>query len=160
MARILAIDYGDRWIGLAMSDPMQLVAFPLRVVDGEPALQGEIERLFAQEEIERLVLGMPLNMDGSTGPKGRQVLEFKERLEKRFSLPVETWDERLTTVQAEAALRQAGLRGTAKARGRGRGRGPQKMGGRKKARDRRVDQIAAQILLQSYLDRQKGPPDR
>lgn len=151
--RVLAIDYGDRWIGLALSDPSQLVAFPLRVVEGEAGLRGELERLFAEEKIERLVVGLPLNMDGTTGPKGLQVLEFKERLEREFSLPVDTWDERLTTVQAEASLRQAGLRGTV------RGRGPQKSGSRKKTRDRRVDQIAAQILLQSYLDRKAGPPD-
>ena len=146
--RILAIDYGDRWIGLALTDPSQRVAFPLRVVEGEAALRGEIERLFAEEKIERLVLGLPLNMDGTTGPKGRQVLAFKERLEKEFALPVDTWDERLTTVQAESALRQAEPRGRGSQKGR-----PRKSRPLKRAGDRRVDQIAAQIILQSYLDR-------
>jgi putative Holliday junction resolvase len=150
--RILAIDYGDRWIGLALSDPSQLVAFPLGVVEGEANLRGELERLFAEEKIECLVVGLPLNMDGTTGPKGLQVLEFKERLEREFSLPVDTWDERLTTVQAESALRQARPRRRGSQKG-----GPRNNGPLKKTRDRRVDQIAAQIILQSYLDRKGGP---
>jgi putative Holliday junction resolvase len=136
--RLLGIDFGDKRIGLALSDPSRMFAAPLKVVEGEAALREELERLFSEEEVHGIVLGLPLNMDGTVGPKARQVLLFKERLEKEWGKPVETWDERLTTVQAEGALRESG------------------MSARKRAG--RVDKIAAQILLQCYLDRQRAGP--
>lgn len=99
-------------------------------------MREELKRLLAEEDVERLVVGLPLNMDGSVGPKAKAVLAFKERLEKEWGVPVDTWDERLTTAQAHAAMRQAGLSG--------------------RQRTQRVDAVAAQILLQSYLDRQRA----
>lgn len=136
MGRILGIDYGTRRIGLALSDDGQVLASPHRVVYSERELHQEIEQLRDRESIERLVVGLPLNMNGTLGPKAKEVLAFKARLEKRFGLPVDTSDERLSTVQAEGALREAGL------------------SFRKRAR--RIDKVAAQILLQAYLDRQHG----
>ena len=135
MGRILGIDYGTKRIGLALSDDGQILASPLTVVHGERELHNEIERLFRSESIERFVVGLPLNMNGSIGPKAQEVLAFKARLEKRFGLPVDTSDERLSTIQAEGALREAGL------------------SFRKRAQ--RIDKVAAQILLQAYLDRQQ-----
>jgi putative Holliday junction resolvase len=147
MGRILGIDHGVKRVGLALSDPSHTIARPLRVVAGEAALFQELPRLLRDEEVERIVLGLPLNMDGSIGPKAMELLAFKERLERRLvealggegAVAVETWDERLTTLQAEGALRSGGL----------------------SARERRerVDKVAAQILLQSYLDRQRSAPD-
>ena len=136
MGRVLGVDYGSKRIGLALSDLSGLIARPLAVVDGEAELFTLLPRLVEEEEVETVVIGLPRNMDGSLGPKAREVLEFKARLEERTDLPVETWDERLTTVQAERALRDGGL-----SRGK---------------RGRRVDKVAAQILLQSYLDRARG----
>ncbi len=135
MGRILGIDYGTKRIGLALSDEGQILASPLTVVHGESALYRELERLCAEESVERLVVGLPLNMNGTIGPKAKEVLAFKERLEKRFGLPVDTSDERLSTVQAESALREAGL------------------SFRKRAQ--KIDKVAAQILLQAYLDQQR-----
>lgn len=136
MGRILGIDFGDRWIGLALSDPGGIIASPLDVLDGEAALRDALGRLVREKEIERLVVGLPVNMDGTLGPRAKRTLLFKERLEKEWSLPVDTWDERLTTIQAENALRQGTLSGA--------------------KRRMRVDKVAAQILLQSYLDRQRA----
>jgi putative Holliday junction resolvase len=136
MGRVLGIDYGEKRIGLALSDPTGSLARALEVVEGEDALWGVLERLGRDEDVDRIVLGLPRNMDGSVGRKAREVMEFKERLERRAGLPVETWDERLTTVEAERYLRAGGI-------------GPRKRG-------RRVDKVAAQILLQSFLDAHCG----
>ena len=135
MPRILGIDFGDRRFGLALSDPSGMLASAHLVVEGEEGLRKELSRLFAEEEVERIVLGLPVNMDGTLGPKAKQVLAFKERLEVEWKKPVDTWDERLTTVQAQRSLREGGL-----SRGQ---------------RSARVDKVAAQILLQSYLDNRR-----
>jgi len=71
VGRILGIDFGDKRIGLALSDPLKIFAAPLKVVEGEPALREELKRLLVESEIERIVVGLPLNMDGSVGPKAR-----------------------------------------------------------------------------------------
>jgi putative Holliday junction resolvase len=132
MARILAIEYGDRRSGLAISDPLGIIAHPLEVIEGEEALWAYLDAVMVEKEIGLVVLGLPRNMNGTLGPKARQVLRFKERLGARIERPVELWDERLTTVQAHRALRESGLS--------------------LQKRLRRVDKVAAQILLQSFLD--------
>ena len=132
MGKLLGIDYGNQWFGLALSDPTQTIARPLDVVRGQEDLWKRLENLIAEEDIESLVLGLPRNMDGSLGPKAREALAFKEVLETRSGLAVEMWDERLTTVQAERALRAGGMSRT--------------------GRRERVDKVAAQILLQNFLD--------
>ncbi len=134
MTRLLGIDHGDKRIGLALSDELQRIATPHGVAHGEAELGREIERLIRDESLVGLVVGLPLNMDGSAGPKARQVLEFVERLKQRFDLPVETIDERLTSVQAESMLRDMGVP--------------------PKKRAARIDQVAAQIILQDFLDAQ------
>jgi putative Holliday junction resolvase len=135
LGKLLGIDHGDRRFGIAISDSTHTFASARAVIEGEEALLRGVEKLIAEEGIERLVLGLPLNMDGTTGPKALAVLAFKERLEKRFGLPVDTWDERLSTVQAQGALREGGLSS--------------------RQRAARVDKVAAQIILQSYLDRHR-----
>lgn len=135
MGRILGIDHGDKRVGLAISDATETFARAFRVIPASENLLAALVELAREEEVERIVLGLPRNMDGSIGPKARQVLEFKERLEEASGLPVDTWDERLTTVQAERALKMKGAR--------------------RAERARVVDKVAAQILLQSYLDSRK-----
>ena len=130
--RVLGIDFGEKRIGLALSDPSQTLARPLLVLENSKDLGDRIKALIEKEEVDHVVVGIPLNMDGNVGPKARQALQFKEWLEKLCGRKVQGWDERLTTVQAEQALRQGGLSA---------GRRAQK-----------VDKVAAQILLQSYLD--------
>ncbi len=107
--------------------------------EGEDVLMSYLDRLLPEEDVAGLVVGLPLNMDGSSGPRARKVLEFCSRLERRFELPVHTWDERLTSYQAEGLLHEAGIRGREKGR--------------------RVDQVAAQLILQGWLDhRRDGSP--
>jgi putative Holliday junction resolvase len=132
MGRLLGIDYGERRVGLALSDPTQKFARPYRTVDASTRLLETLRSVIRDEEVEGIVLGLPRNMDGSLGRKAEEVLRFKERLEADSGLPVATWDERLTTAEAIRLLDLAGV----------------------SPRDRRrtVDRVAAQILLQSYLD--------
>ncbi len=119
-------------MGLALSDPSGTFARPLEVLENSPRLFDALREIVRREEVARVVLGLPRNMDGSLGPKARQVQDFKEKLEAELGVDVVLWDERLTTVQAERMLDDAGA-----SRGR---------------RKRTVDKLAAQILLQSCLD--------
>ncbi|MEN8148424.1 MAG: Holliday junction resolvase RuvX [Planctomycetota bacterium] len=129
--RVLGIDYGTKRHGLAVSDPLGYTAQPAGLVQrqGGDGID-EIASVIEEKEVERIVLGLPFNMDGSPGDHHDEVLEFGAKLEERFGLPLETIDERLTTVQAERALQ----------------------GLSRKKRKARVDQMAAQLILQAWLD--------
>lgn len=136
--RILALDHGTVRIGVAVSDELGMIARPLEFIPAELAA-GFLERLkqlVAEHEVGRILVGMPRNMDGSYGPAAEKVREFVRLLGETFSIPIQTWDERLTSVQAHRMLREASVKG-AKQR-------------------KKVDQMAAAILLQSYLDAQPG----
>ena len=135
MKPILAVDFGRARIGLAISDELRLLAHPLETI---PAMSDSLSRIAAivhERNIDKVVVGIPRRMGGDMGPAAAEALEFVEKL--RASLPCEviTWDERLTTVAANRALREAG----------------------KKTRTTRgyIDQVAAQMILQSYLDRER-----
>jgi putative holliday junction resolvase len=134
--RTLALDHGTVRIGVAVSDELGMIAQPLEFIPAEP-LAGFLERLkklVAEREVGRVLVGMPRNMDGSYGPAAEKVNEFVRQLRETLSIPIQTWDERLTSVQAQRMLREAAVKG-AKQR-------------------QKVDQMAAAILLQSYLDAQ------
>ncbi len=135
--RILGLDYGARTVGIAISDGLQITAQGLEIVkrDRENKLRRtfvRIEELILEYGVEQLVLGFPKNMDNSIGERGEKTLAFKERLERRTGLPVVLWDERLTTVAADQAMTEAGIRF--------------------EKRKEYVDRIAAAIILQGYLD--------
>jgi len=132
--RILGIDYGDRRIGLAVSDGLALTAQPVGVVTtrADGGHLKELADVCQEREVGRVVVGMPRNMNGSLGERAKVTLEFVEALRATVDVPVETWDERLTTVQAERSLRARGLT-------------------RAKRRARR-DTVSAQLILQGYLD--------
>ena len=138
MPRILGVDYGLRRIGFAVSDEEEIIAFPLYKRDVKSAAEtiAAVVEVCAEEKAERLVLGLPLNMDGSTGPIAEKVHTLREKLLTCISIPIDTWDERLTSKSAERVLIEAGTR-------------------RKKRRDV-IDKLAAQIMLQSYLDARGG----
>ena len=136
--RALGVDFGGRWFGLALSDHSGRIARPLEVVEGEAGAISRIAELIAGEGVDRVVLGLPRNMDGSLGPKAREALQLAERLRARLAVPVETWDERLTTLEAERYLAAAGVP-------------------RRRWKER-INQVAAQILLQSYLDALAAEP--
>jgi putative pre-16S rRNA nuclease len=137
MPRILGLDYGAVRIGLALSDPLGLTAQARETL--APKSKSELMRtlyaLIKQNEVEAIVLGQPLNMDGSKGPKVQEVEAFAETLKQRFSLPVHLWDERLTTRQAQSTLRETNTK--------------------TKGHKPKLDSLAATFLLQSYLDYQR-----
>ena len=132
--RVLAIDHGTVRMGIAMSDELKIIAQPLEFIPAEPfsGFLNRLRELLLEYEVELILLGMPRNMDGSYGEASLKVREFEAVLKNTITLPVKTWDERLTSVQANRAL---------------------SLGGVKKQKKRQsVDAMAAAILLQSYLD--------
>jgi putative holliday junction resolvase len=136
--RILAIDHGTRRMGIALSDELKMLAHPQEFIPAEPfaAFLDRLRHLLREKEVELILVGMPRNMDGSYGPAALKVQEFVAVLKETVTVPINTVDERLTSVQAQRFL-QAG--GTKARQQRG-----------------RVDQSAAAILLQSYLDSLNG----
>ena len=131
--RVLALDFGTRRVGVAVSDPLGITGQAHSVLDGEdPALMDRIARLAAQLEAERIVVGLPVSLDGREGPAAEAARRFAGSVGEATGLPVHLVDERFTTVSAERVLVEAGLSGR---------------------RRRRVrDRVAAAVLLQSYLD--------
>ena len=132
--RVLAIDHGTVRMGIAISDELKMIAQPLEFIPAEPfsGFLARIKFLLSEYEVELLLLGMPRNMDGSYGDASIKVKEFEAILKKSTTIPIKTFDERLTSVQANRALTQGRVK--------------------KKKKRKNVDAMAAAILLQSYLD--------
>lgn len=132
--RILALDHGTRRIGVAVSDETQTIAQPLEYIPAEPFADflARLKHLLAEREISLILIGLPRNMDGSYGPAAQKVEVFVAALKDAVAVPIKLWDERLTTAQANRVLIQGGAR--------------------RDKRKEKVDQTAAAILLQSYLD--------
>jgi putative Holliday junction resolvase len=135
MNPILGIDFGAVRVGIAISDELQLLAHPLETISGGKNAIGQITEIVREKKIDKVVAGVPRNMDGSFGAAADKALQFVEKLRAVVSCQVVTWDERLTTVAAHRELREAG-RKTRETRGY-------------------VDQVAAQMILQGYLDWQR-----
>ncbi len=140
MARVLGIDFGEKRLGLALSDESHTLASPLMVYERRDLAQDIefLKELIARYGITEIVLGLPLRMNGSVGEKAQHVLEFKRLLEEHLKLPVSTFDERLTTAEAERVLLQADL-------------------SRRKRKQKR-DALAAVLILQGYLLQKTSPP--
>jgi putative Holliday junction resolvase len=138
---VLGIDAGERRVGLALSDEMRLLASPLRVLDRRAGVASVLETIAdvaAREAVRHVVVGLPLNADGSAGPQAQRAERFAALVQEATGLPVELWDERLSTQAAEAVLRAQG-RNTRRARSRG-----------------QIDAVAAAVILQDYLDARRG----
>jgi putative Holliday junction resolvase len=136
--RVLGLDLGDVRIGVAISDPERRLAVPLGTVHtGAPTDLMAIAQLVEENDVTLVVVGYPLLLSGGAGPRARQAEEFAGALRTSLPVPVVLHDERLSTVEAERALREAGARG--------------------RERRRAVDRSAATVVLQSYLD---GPSRR
>lgn len=133
MNPILALDFGRARIGAAISDQLQLLAHPLETIPANEQAPSRVAEIVRQRKIDHVVAGIPRQMNGQIGAAATGVLQFVEKLRAILPCPVVTWDERLTTVAAHRALRDAG-KTTRQTRGY-------------------VDQVAAQMILQSYLDR-------
>ena len=132
--RVLAIDPGERRVGLAISDPDRKFAFPLTTYERRDADRDAayFRDLITAEAVSEIVVGLPVHLSGQEGAKARETRAFADWLTRATGLPVRFWDERFTTVEAESALWQAGLT--------------------HRQRKARRDRVAAQILLQTYLE--------
>lgn len=135
--RIMGLDYGSKTVGVAISDPLFITAQGIEIIrrEDENKLRrtlARIEALVVEYEVERIVLGLPKNMNDTMGERAELTLAFKEKLERRTGLPVVMWDERLTTAAADRAMIEAGIR--------------------RENRKDYVDKIAACFILQGYLD--------
>ena len=135
--RIIGIDLGEKNVGVAVSDELGLTAQGLTCLKrtGDAKLLADLFRLAREKGAKLAVLGLPRNMSGEMGPKAREAMEFAEKLRETSGMEVALWDERLTTVQAERSMLEGDL-------------------SRKKRKARR-DVIAAQLILQSFLDSQR-----
>ena len=140
--RVMGLDYGSKTIGVAVSDPMGLTAQGIETITREEENKlrkslRRIEELVEQYQVEEIVLGFPKNMNNTIGERAEKSLQLKETLERRLGLPVIMWDERLTTVEADRTLIEAGVR--------------------RENRKKYVDMIAAVFILQGYLDAKANP---
>ena len=131
--RILAIDYGSRRMGLAVSDPLGITAQGLETLErkNKRADFGRLERTIREYQVREIVLGNPLRMSGQEGTQSQKVAEFAEELRRRFQLPVHLWDERLTSAEANRLLRENEVS--------------------LKRRAQAVDRMAAVLILQSFM---------
>ena len=137
----MGLDMGSHTIGLAISDESGLIAQSLETIRRRSTEEDfkEITRVIDQFKIEKIVVGLPKNMNGTLGKQAEMVLEWIEGLKKRISLPVVTWDERLTTVGATKILLEADLS--------------------RKKRKKVIDQLAAALILQGFLDQNRNLKD-
>lgn len=135
--RLMGLDFGSKTVGVAVSDPLMLTAQGVEIIrrkDENKLRQtlARIEELIVQYEVTEIVLGYPKNMNDTEGERAKLSLEFKEKLERRTGLPVHMWDERLTTVEADNIMIEAGIR--------------------REDRKTYVDMIAAQLILEGYME--------
>ena len=133
--RYLAIDYGDKYTGLAVCDPAETITSPLAVIEGQKELIKKISDIVAAENVEAVVLGLPLNMDDSKGPRAERVTQFAEELKAHLQIPIHLQDERLTSFSAERKLQPAEFT--------------------RKKKKKRLDAVAAAEILEAFL-RQKN----
>ena len=136
--RIMGLDFGSKTVGVAVSDSLLMTAQGVEIIrrKEENKLRqtlARIEELIVEYEVGEIVLGLPKNMNATEGIRVELTLEFKDKLERRTGLPVQMWDERLTTVAADKTMMEAGIR--------------------RENRKEYVDMIAASLILQGYLDR-------
>lgn len=136
--RVMALDVGERRIGVAVSDTTQLLATPLITI---PAMHRSraiirINTLIHEHEVVELVVGLPLTLSGEVGPQAKTIQDFVKELQLTISIPIHLFDERLTTVAAERMMVDLGIK-------------PER-------RRLRIDEVAASIILQDFLDRQRA----
>ena len=135
--RVLGVDLGSKRVGLAVSDRSGTIASPLSVLQRSKSVKHDheaIKRIVEEEECERVVVGLPLSMDGSVGKAAKAALAEAKQLATVVGVPVETYDERLTTVSADRAMMEANMNA--------------------QARRKVVDKVAAAVMLQAWIDRQ------
>ncbi|MCK4956432.1 MAG: Holliday junction resolvase RuvX [Candidatus Cloacimonetes bacterium] len=130
--RLLAIDYGEVRVGIALSDPLRIISKPYIVLSNNENLLEEIQKIIRKESVGKIILGLPLNLQGEDSKKTIEVREFKQTLADFIDIPIEFYDERYTTSEATDVLK--------------------KMGYDSKQRRKVIDMMAASIILKSYMD--------
>jgi putative Holliday junction resolvase len=133
--RIMSIDHGAVRVGIAISDPMQIIARPYKVIINNDDLLDEITSIIKKERIGKIILGLPLNLAGEDTQKTKEVRDFAEKLKKDISIPIILWDERYTTVEANEALQEMGYN-------------------IHESKDV-IDKVAASLILRNYLENNK-----
>jgi len=133
--RILAFDIGEKRIGVAISDELGITAQGLETIERKDSLD-KIKGLVSEREVGEIVVGLPLNMNGSKGPRANDALNFAEELRKELGIEVKLWDERMSTLEVERLMIQGDVS--------------------RKKRKKKIDKLAAQVILQSYLTAKKG----
>jgi len=138
--RILGVDFGHKRIGLALNDESGTIAQPLDYIDGGAiaTVSRKLAQLCVDRKVGKIVVGVPLRLDGTPSEQTERTLVFIAELRRATTIPVVPWDERLTSVQAERALLEGNVR--------------------RSERKLKIDKLAAQIMLQSYLDATNQPP--
>ena len=136
--RIMGLDVGDKTIGVAVSDLMGLTAQGVKTIKrvGKKKDIEALKEIIKERQVNKIVSGLPKNMNGTLGPQGEKVIKFCEILEEETGIKIEYWDERLSTVAAERTLIQGNVR--------------------RENRKGVIDMVAAVIILQGYLDRQRN----
>jgi putative Holliday junction resolvase len=132
--RILAIDYGSKRVGLAVSDPMRIIAQGAGTIENDPALFERLARIVNKEGITLIVVGMPYAPDGGVGGKGEEIQRFVSNLREAVPAEIEMWDESFSSVRAHEVFRETGMRK------------------RQRREKHRVDEMAARLMLQEYLE--------
>ncbi|MBQ7972540.1 MAG: Holliday junction resolvase RuvX [Lachnospiraceae bacterium] len=143
--RIMGLDFGSKTVGVAVSDPLGIIATGVEIIrrEKEDKLRqtlARIEALVVEYEVDRIVLGFPKHMNDSEGDRVEKTKAFQESLERRTGLPVILWDERLTTVAADKTMMEVGIR--------------------REDRKKYVDKIAATFILQGYMDSLANSSDK
>jgi len=142
--RVLGLDYGSKTVGVAISDPLMITAQGLEIIRRERPAKirqtlARIEEIISEYGVKEVVLGLPKNMNGTEGERVEKTREFGDSIERRTGLPVIYWDERLTTVAADRAMIEMEIR--------------------REDRKEYVDEIAAMLILQGYLESKRGTLD-
>ncbi len=130
----MGIDFGEVRIGIALSDPLQIISQPYRVIPNDDDTISEIKNIIKSEEVRKIILGLPLNLNGEDTKKTLEVREFSEVLKSNVNIPVIFWDERYTSVEANEELKHMGY-GIAESR-------------------KVIDKVAASIILKNYMENQ------
>lgn len=138
--RLMGLDFGSKTVGVAVSDPLMYTAQAVEIIRRNDANKlrrtlARIEELILEYKVDEIVLGLPKNMDDTEGERVKLTLEFKDKLERRTGLPVHMWDERLTTVEAYEIMDEVGIK--------------------REDRKNYVDMIAAQVILEGYMQYSK-----
>ncbi|MCK4463432.1 MAG: Holliday junction resolvase RuvX [Candidatus Omnitrophica bacterium] len=132
--RILGIDIGSKRTGIAISDELGITAQGLNTIESEKDLISRLKDIIKSEGVNEVVIGLPLNMNGSAGPQAEKAIKFCDLLKEEISIPVKLWDERMTTVEVERVMIEADIS--------------------RHKRKKKIDKLAAQVMLQSYLNSQ------